>query len=53
MVDCRYYGQFGGAFLPEILVSTFEQLVAAFEEAKNDPAFRQEFIQKKGEEYRA
>jgi tryptophan synthase beta chain len=31
--------------LPEILVSTFDQLVAAFEEAKNDPAFWQEYEQ--------
>ena len=53
MINCRYYGQFGGAFLPEVLVSTFEQLVTAFEEVKNDPAFWQKFIQKKGEEYRA
>jgi tryptophan synthase beta chain len=26
-----YYGSFGGAFIPEILVSTFEELTAAFE----------------------
>ena len=45
MVDCRYYGQFGGAFLPEILVSTFEQLATAFEEAKNDPAFWKEYAE--------
>ena len=45
MITRRYYGQFGGAYLPEILVSTFDQLVAAFEEAKNDPAFWQEYEQ--------
>ncbi len=34
-----YYGAFGGAFIPEILVSSFEELVAAFESAKADPSF--------------
>ena len=43
MITRRYYGQFGGAFLPEILVATFDELVSAFEEAKNDPAFWQEY----------
>ena len=33
MITTRYYGEFGGAYIPEILVSTFEQLVAAFEAA--------------------
>ncbi|MBW1829124.1 MAG: tryptophan synthase subunit beta [Deltaproteobacteria bacterium] len=43
MINRRYYGQFGGAFLPEILVATFDELVSAFEEAKNDPSFWQEY----------
>ena len=43
MIDRRYYGQFGGAFIPEILVSTFEQLVEAFKGAKSDPTFLQEY----------
>ena len=43
MIDRRYYGQFGGAFIPEILVSTFEQLVKVFQGAKNDPTFWQEY----------
>ena len=38
-----YYGQYGGAFIPEILVSTFDELVSAFEEAKADPSFWQEY----------
>lgn len=38
-----YYGDFGGAFVPEILIATFEQLVTAFEKAKNDPSFWQEY----------
>ncbi len=38
-----YYSQFGGAFLPEILVATFDELTAAFEAAQSDPAFWQEY----------
>jgi len=43
MLDPRYYGEFGGAYLPEILVSTFEELAAAFQEVKDDPAFWEEY----------
>ncbi len=39
-----YYGIFGGAFIPEILVSTFEELVEAFGKAKDDPLFWQEYL---------
>ncbi len=38
-----YYGTFGGAFIPEVLVSTFEELIAAFETAKADPSFWGEY----------
>lgn len=34
-----YYDEFGGAFLPEILAATFDELEAAFETAKSDPGF--------------
>jgi len=44
MIHTRYYGEFGGAYIPEILVSTFDQLVRAFEEAKNDPSFWAEYV---------
>ncbi len=40
-----YYAGFGGAFLPEILVATFEELVETFQQAKNDPDFWQEYTQ--------
>ena len=43
MMKRGYFDQFGGAFLPEILVATFEQLVEAFETAKGDPSFWQEY----------
>ncbi len=40
-----YYGAFGGAFIPEILVSTFEELLEAFENAKADASFWREYEQ--------
>jgi tryptophan synthase beta chain len=43
MIKTHYYGEFGGAYIPEILVSTFDQLVAAFEDAKADPDFWKEY----------
>ena len=41
--DQRYYGNFGGAFIPEILMATVHQLVTAFQEAKDDPGFWKEY----------
>lgn len=38
-----YYGEFGGAFIPEILRNTIEELTAAFRQVKNDPDFWYEF----------
>ena len=34
-----YFNQFGGAFIPEILIPTFDQLEAAYLDAKADPEF--------------
>jgi tryptophan synthase beta chain len=36
------FGQYGGAYVPEILVPAIEQLEAAFLDASEDPAFRAE-----------
>ncbi|MDX2052377.1 MAG: tryptophan synthase subunit beta [Polyangiaceae bacterium] len=38
-----YYSEFGGAFIPEILVATFEELILEFEKAKADPSFWAEY----------
>lgn len=38
-----YFDQFGGAYIPEILTATFEQLETAYESAKSDPAFWEEY----------
>lgn len=45
MKDRGYYSRFGGCFVPEVLVQTFEQLVDAFDAAKRDPAFWSEYEQ--------
>ncbi len=40
-----YFGEFGGQFVPEILIPALDQLESAFIEARQDPAFQQEFQQ--------
>lgn len=36
------FGRFGGTFAPETLMPAISELIAAYEEAKNDPAFQAE-----------
>ncbi|MCC7264309.1 MAG: pyridoxal-phosphate dependent enzyme, partial [Candidatus Latescibacteria bacterium] len=38
-----YYGSYGGTFVPEILHATLEELRQAFEEARRDPGFWDEY----------
>lgn len=38
-----YYGEFGGAFIPEMLYGNVEELKANYLEIINDPKFREEF----------
>ena len=38
-----YYGQFGGAFIPEMLHRNVEELKAKYLEVINEPAFQKEF----------
>ena len=38
-----YFGEFGGMYVPEILVPVLQQLEKAFVEAKADPDFQHEF----------
>ncbi len=45
MKDRGYYGGFGGAFIPEILTATFDELVEAFENARSDPTFWQTYVE--------
>ena len=40
-----YYGEYGGAFVPEILRTTLDELTQVFEDARRDPAFWAEFEQ--------
>ena len=44
MKNRGYYDNFGGAFLPEILVATFDELEKTFQHAKNDPGFWQQYV---------
>lgn len=39
-----YFGEYGGAFIPEVLYTTFEELKVHFENVKNDPSFWQEYV---------
>jgi len=39
-----YYGSYGGAFVPEILRTTLDELTGAFEEARRDPSLWEEFV---------
>jgi tryptophan synthase beta chain len=42
--DARgYFGEFGGRFVPETLVPALDELTAAFESARHDPAFQRRF----------
>ncbi len=38
-----YFGNWGGAFIPEVLHQTFQELLAVYEAARQDPAFWQEY----------
>ncbi len=39
-----YFGQWGGAFIPEVLYTTFTELNAAYEKARQDPSFWQGYL---------
>jgi tryptophan synthase beta chain len=43
MKNRGYFGNFGGAYLPEILVATFDELESVYNDARSDPAFWQEY----------
>lgn len=40
-----YFGQFGGAFVPEILRTTLDELIEVFDTARADETFWDEFVQ--------
>ncbi len=39
-----YFGNWGGAFIPEVLHQTFQELESKYREVRNEPAFWQEYI---------
>lgn len=40
-----YFGEFGGRFVPETIMSALDELTEAFQTAMNDPAFQAQFAQ--------
>ncbi len=44
MKNSGYYSQFGGAFIPEILVPTFDELESAYLAARDDEDFWKEYL---------
>ncbi len=40
-----YYGQWGGAFIPEVLYETFQELKQAYTSVRNDESFWQEYVE--------
>ena len=38
-----YYGEFGGAFIPEMLYGNVEELRSRYQEILDDPSFQVEF----------
>ena len=40
-----YFGEFGGMFVPEILRTTFDQLITEYEKIKADPSFWAEYLE--------
>jgi tryptophan synthase beta chain len=43
MLERGYYGRFGGAYIPEALVATFDEIDQAFDSARKDPTFWSEY----------
>ena len=43
-----YYGEFGGAYIPEILHGTVERLKEAYFAIKEDDSFRAEYYDRSG-----
>ncbi|MBN2443389.1 MAG: tryptophan synthase subunit beta [Spirochaetales bacterium] len=39
-----YFGNFGGMYIPEILMTTIRELIEEFNKAKADPAFFKEYV---------
>lgn len=43
MFETHYYGQYGGVYVPEVLLGALEELSGAFNEAERDESFQNEF----------
>ena len=40
----KYFGNWGGSFIPEVLHQTFQELDIAYQQIRNDPGFWQEYV---------
>ncbi|MEW6536104.1 MAG: tryptophan synthase subunit beta [Candidatus Auribacterota bacterium] len=40
--DRGYFGQYGGKYVPELLMQALEELTAVYQDARKDPAFKNE-----------
>jgi len=45
MRNSGYFSQFGGAFIPEILIPTFDELESAYLDAREDESFWKEYME--------
>jgi len=48
MQKTGYFGQWGGAFIPEVLYETFRELREIYDQVRQDPAFWQEYVELMG-----
>jgi tryptophan synthase beta chain len=44
MTQKKYYGNWGGSYIPEVLHETFRELDAAYRQIRNDPEFWREYL---------
>jgi tryptophan synthase beta chain len=43
LTSLGFYGEYGGTFVPEVLIPNLEEIAAAFEKAQTDPEFYAEY----------
>ncbi len=43
MIPKGYYGEYGGSYIPELLVPAVQEVGAAYEKYRDDPDFNAEF----------
>ncbi|MDL2263043.1 tryptophan synthase subunit beta [Synergistaceae bacterium OttesenSCG-928-I11] len=41
---CGMYGDYGGSYIPDALVPVMDEIARVYDECRNDPAFREEYM---------